>query len=231
MQTIDEIALNPETSVSYEIGIKGSALDGLVRGSLAIYDETYDNYQANFTDQTGNPPALVTRLINAGKVSSKGIEGDVTVRPARDLSLSLSFTRSDAKVESFNCPTGAPVSCNINGQPLPFAPKGKIYLDGEYTVHVLSDYDLRLSSDYSYQTKTQFSLAETPDTIQKAYGIWNASVALVGLQNGWTVRGVVKNIANQHYSTAVAYGALAGVVRFVPRDNDRYAGFTIRKDF
>ena len=231
MQPTDEISLNPETSVAYEIGAKGSILDGMVRGSLAIYDETYDNYQANFTDQTGTPPALVTRLINAGKVSSKGVEGDVTVRPMRDLLLSLSFTSSDAKVETFNCPVGAPVSCNINGKTLPFAPKTKIYLDTEYTAHVLTNYDLRLATDYSYQTKTQFSLAETPDTVQKAYGVWNASAALVGLENGWTVRGIVKNIANQHYSTAVAYGALAGVVRFVPRDNDRYAGLSVRKDF
>ena len=56
-------------------------------------------------------------------------------------------------------------------------------------------------------------------------------MALVGLQNGWTIRGVAKNIGNQHYSTAIAYATLAGVARFVPRDNDRYAGIIVRKDF
>jgi iron complex outermembrane receptor protein len=231
MQAIDEIALNPETSTAYEAGVKGSAFDGHLQGALAIYDETYNNYQANFTDQTGNPPALVTRLINAGKVSSKGIEGDLTVRPTQDLRFFVAFTRSDAKVDSFNCPVGAPVSCNINGKPLPFAPKGKAYVDAEYTTHPFSGWDLQFSTDYSYQDKTQFSLAETPDTVQKAYGIWNAGVALVGLQNGWTVRGIVKNIGNQHYSTAVGYAALAGVVRFVPRDDARYTGIIVRKDF
>ena len=104
-------------------------------------------------------------------------------------------------------------------------------MDAEYTSHLIDNYDLRFSTDYSYQSKTQFSLSETPDTIQKPYGIWNAGVALVGLNNGWTVRGIVKNIANQHYSTAIGYSALAGVVRFVPRDDDRYAGIVVRKDF
>lgn len=231
MQAIDESALNPETSVAYEIGVKGTALDGLIQGSLSIYDETYNNYQANFIDQTGNPPALITRLINAGKVSSKGIEGDLTAHPTRDLRLGLSFTRGDAKVDSFNCPAGAPVSCNINGQPLPFAPKSKAYFDAEYTTHPFSNWDLQYSTDYSYQDKTQFSLAETPDTVQKAYGIWNAGVALVGLENGWTVRAVAKNIGNQHYSTAIGYGTLGGVARFVPRDDSRYAGVIVRKDF
>ena len=46
-------------SKAVEIGIKGSALDGILSGALAIYDERYDNYQANFTDQTGTPPAQI----------------------------------------------------------------------------------------------------------------------------------------------------------------------------
>jgi iron complex outermembrane receptor protein len=231
MQAIDEIALNPETSVAYEIGLKGTAFDGHVRGSLALFDEQFDNYQANFTDQTGNPPALVTRLINAGKVSSKGFEGDLAILPVRDLRFNVAFTVSDAKVDSFNCPVGAPVSCNINGKRLPFAPASKAYVDGEYTTHPLTDWDVVFQSDYSYSDKVQFSLAETPDTVQKAYGIWNASVALIGHTNGWSLRGVVKNIGNQHYSTAIAYGAVAGVVRFVPRDDHRYFGVVLRKEF
>ncbi len=232
MQAIDEIALKPETSTAYELGVKGSLLDGHVSGALALYSETFRNYQANFTDQTGTPPALVTRLINAGKVSSKGIEGDVSVRVTRDFKVDGAFTIEDAKVKHFNCPAGAPVSCDIDGEPLPFAPDFKAYVNAEYTVRApIPGVDLVLQSDYSYQSKTQFSLAETPDTVQKAYGVWNASVALVGLENGWTVRGIVKNIANTRHAAGVGYGALAGVVRFVPRDDRRYGGIMVRKAF
>jgi iron complex outermembrane receptor protein len=232
MQAIDEIALKPETSTAFEAGVKGSILDGHVSGALAIYDEQFKNYQANFQDQTGTPPALVTRLINAGKVSSKGIEGDVSVRFTRDFKVDSAFTIEDAKVKHFNCPVGAPVSCDIDGQPLPFAPDFKAYVNGEYTVRTpVPGFDLVLQSDYSYQSKVQFSLAETPDTVQKAYGIWNASIALVGLENGWTIRGLVKNITDKHHAAGVAYGALAGVVRFVPRDDSRYGGVIVRKEF
>jgi iron complex outermembrane receptor protein len=231
MQAIDEIALKPETSKSIEAGIKGSAFNGRVQGSLAIYDTKYDNYQANFNDIAGTPPAIVTRLINAGKVSSKGVEGDMTARPMTDVRLAFSFARTDAKVDDFLCPPGSPVSCNVNGQPLPFAPKWKLHGEAGYTQHLSSAWDVQYTTDYSWQDKTQFSLSETPDTIQPAYGIWNADIAFIGLDNGWTVRGIVKNIANQHYSSAIGYGTLAGVLRFVPRDNDRYAGVSLRKDF
>ena len=229
MQALDEIALKPETSTSAEIGIKGSLLQGRLSGAVAIFDTKFENYQANFTDIVAG--GFVTRLINAGSVSSRGIEGDFSARPTEALRLGLAFARTDAKVDSFTCPTGSPVSCNINGQPLPFAPKLKVHVDADYTAHLSSDWDLQLSTDYSWKDKTQYSLAETPDTVQKAYGIWNAGIALLGVSNGWQVRGVVKNIANEHYSPLVGYGSVAGVVRFVPRDNDRYWGATLRKDF
>ena len=229
MQAIDEISLKPETSTAYEAGVKGSVLDGKLSGSLAIFDTKFQNYQANFTDIVAG--GFVTRLINAGDVSTKGFEGDFTARPIDGLRLGFSFARTDAKVDNFICPTGSPVSCNINGQPLPFAAKWKTHYDADYTTRFNDDFNLNLSTDYSWKSKTQYSLAETPDTVQGSYGIWNAGIGLVGVKNGWSVRGVVKNIGNQHYSPFVGYGSVAGVVRFVPRDNDRYYGMTLRKDF
>jgi iron complex outermembrane recepter protein len=231
MQAIDEIALKPETSKSYELGIKGSLFDGKLQGALALYDTKFDNYQANFTDTTGTPPAIITRLINAGKVSSRGIEGDFTARPVSGLRLGFAFASSDAQVDRFNCPVGSPVSCNIDGKPLPFAPKLKTHSEAEYTMSLNSAFDLQFATDYSWKDKTQYALAQTADTIQPAYGIWNASVALLGVDNGLSVRALAKNIGNQHYSPSMGGGTLAGLVRFVPRDNDRYYGVSIRKEF
>jgi iron complex outermembrane receptor protein len=89
----------------------------------------------------------------------------------------------------------------------------------------------RLNTDYNWQSKTQYQLAETADTIQPAYGIWNASVGLIDTHDGWAVRFLVKNITDQHYSSYLSHGDLAGVVRWVPRDDDRYVGVNVHKDF
>ncbi|WP_198577476.1 TonB-dependent receptor [Caulobacter hibisci] len=119
MQAIDEISLKPETSDSYEAGIKGTALGGRFVGALAIFKTDYENYQANFTDVTGTPPAIISRLINAGSVSSQGVEGDFTLRPAQGLKLGFSFAYTDATVEHFNCPTGAACPSPRSGRPIP----------------------------------------------------------------------------------------------------------------
>lgn len=228
---LDEIPLKPETSDSFEGGIKGSLANRLISYSLAIFTTKFHNYQANFNDVVGNPPAQVSRLINAGTARSRGVELDATVRPIEGLTLDFSGAYTDAKVIHFNCPAGAPTSCNIDGQPLPYAPKWKLYGNAAYRIPLNGDLGLELQSDVSWRSDTQFSLAETPGTIQPGYAIWNASVALLGEQNGWQVRAYVKNITDHHYATFLANGTFAGIVRYVPRDDSRFFGLLARKDF
>jgi iron complex outermembrane receptor protein len=229
MAAVNVPPLNPETSNDYEAGIKSQLFDHKLQADLSIFEEDFNNYQANFTQEVAG--GLVTNLINAGSVTSRGVEGQFTARPIEPLTLDADVAYDDAHVVNFFCPPGSPQSCAINGQPLPFAPKWKMHLEGDYKVPVNADWAVGLESDYNWQSKTQYQLTETPDTVQPAYGIWNASIGLLGDKNGWSFRVLVKNILDQHYSPYIAYGDLGGVVRWVPRDNDRYFGFNIHKDF
>jgi iron complex outermembrane receptor protein len=227
-QPLDEIALAPETSNSFEVGAKGATLDHKLTYALAVYSTTFNNYQANYNDIVDG--AQVTRLINAGRVGTKGVELDIGLHPVHGLSFDTSVAYDDAKVQQFNCPVGAPSSCLINGQPLPFAPRWKLYQNIAYRFAVVPGADLELQTDVELKSATQYQLTETPSTIQPAYAIWNASVAIIG-KEGWQLRAYVKNLTNTHYSDYLSNGTIGGTVRFVPRDDDRYAGFVVRKDF
>jgi iron complex outermembrane receptor protein len=228
MEAFDAEPLNPETSRSYEIGLKGRTADHLVTFSLAAYLTEFKGFQANSQDLYLG--ALVTRLINAGEVSSRGVEADLTLRPFDGLSLSGSAAYNDAHIDRFLCPPSAGGSCaNIDSQPLPFAPAWKVFVDGSYTFLLTDELSLQVQTDYSWKDATQYSISQTPDTIQPSYGIWGASVALLGDQ--WQVRGLVKNIANTQYSPFIFHSAAAGVSRIVPRDNRRYFGVSASIDF
>jgi iron complex outermembrane recepter protein len=226
---LDEIALSPETSQSFEIGLKGATADRSFSYSLALFNTTFHGYQANFTDTVGG--AAVARLINAGTVRTRGVEADVTLRPTKGFTVDISTAYTDATVRQFNCPVGAPVSCNINGEPLPFAPKVKIYINGAYRFALTDRLSAEIQSDVSFSSKVQFQLSETPDTVQPAYAIWNASVALLRPGNGWQLRAYVKNLTNTHYAAYMGQGTYAGNTRFVPRDDVRYGGLLLRKEF
>jgi len=83
MQPRDTGALKPETSDAYEIGLKSTALDNRLVANLALFHTDYDDYQANFFDTVANQ--VVTRLVNAGKVKTQGVELDASLQVTSQL--------------------------------------------------------------------------------------------------------------------------------------------------
>lgn len=228
MQPRDTEALKPETSDAYEIGLKSTALDNRLTANLAVFHTDYDNYQANFYDTVANQ--VVTRLVNAGKVKTQGVELDASFQATSRLKLSTAVAYTKARVDHFNCPAGAAASCNIDGGRLPFTPDWKTYLRADYVIPLDNGLDVELSSDYSWQDAVQFSLDQNPDTVQGAYGIWNASIALADYNDGWRVALLGKNLGDKSYAQMLASGG-DYIYRSVPRDDGRYFGVQLRKDF
>ncbi|CAD5109505.1 TonB-dependent receptor [Zestomonas carbonaria] len=228
MQPRDTDALKPETSDSYEIGLKSSAWDNRLVANLAVFHTDYDNYQANFFDTVANQ--VVTRLINAGSVKTQGVELDWSLQATRALKLSGALAYTKARVDHFNCPPGAAANCNIDGGRLPFTPDWKSYVRADYVIPLEGGLDLELATDFSWQDEVQFSLDQNPNTVQGAYGIWNASIALADYNQGWRVALLGKNLADKSYAQALASGG-SHIYRAVPRDDQRYFGIQVRKDF
>jgi len=221
--------LSPETSNAYEIGLKSRAFDNRLQLDVAGFITDFNNFQANSTQIIAG--ALVTNLVNAGQVTSRGVEFDAIAKPAAGLTIDFNGAYDDAHIVNFPCPPGSAISCQVNGEPLPFAPRWKFHTEGDYRTPITDRFDLDLNTDYNWQSRTQYQLAETADTIQPAYGVWNAALGLIDTHSGWTTRLLVKNLLDQHYSSYLSHGNLAGVVRWVPRDDDRYVGVNVHKDF
>jgi iron complex outermembrane receptor protein len=216
----DTGALKPETSDSYEVGLKSRFFNNMVRFNIAGFLDKFRNYQVNFFDTYNGSP--VTRLINAGRVSTRGTEFDLSVQPTKAFTLAVSGAYTDARVDQFICPAGTNSSCQINGGPLPYAPKWKGNVRASYLVPLGGDLAVRLSTDANAQSKVQYSINQTVTTIQPSFGIWNAGIGLVS-GDKWEVNFIVKNITDKSYSTNLStFGQ--GVVRWVPRDDHRYVG-------
>jgi iron complex outermembrane receptor protein len=211
------------------VGLKSSLLGNRVTANFDLFEQDFRDYQANFASEVAG--GITTRLINAGQVSTRGAEGDITARPIRNFDLGVNFAYTEARVDEFNCPPGAATSCDINGEPLPFSPRWKVASHARYDLPLTDSYDVSAATDFDWQSATQYQLTETPDTVQKAYGIWNGSVTLANAPGAWRVTALVKNILDTHYSEYLVYGDLGGVVRYVPRDDSRYYGIEVRKDF
>jgi iron complex outermembrane receptor protein len=228
MSPSQDNVLRPETSRSVEVGLKSTWMENRLRLNLAVFDTQYADYQANVPDLVNG--AIVTRLINAGEVSTKGVELDLTARATPELTLNASVANIIARVKNFNCPPAAAVSCNINGQPLPYSPDWKGNLRGRYTMPVGGTFAMDLNVDYSWQSKVQYDLTQSPDAIQPAYGILNASIGLAHSAQGWRVSLLAKNLANKSYASFLQNSG-TNINRYVPRDDQRYFGVNARYEF
>ncbi|MGI4840771.1 MAG: TonB-dependent receptor [Janthinobacterium lividum] len=228
MQPRDTGALKPETSNNWELGLKATSFDNRLTTNLAVFHSEYDNYQANFYDTVAGQ--VVTRLINAGSVSTEGVEADYALQASRNLKLSGALAYTRARIDSFACPAGAAASCNVNGKTLPFSPDWKSYVRADYSIPLDNGLDVELSTDYNWQSEVQYDISQNPDTKQGAYGIWNASVALADYNNGWRVALLAKNLTDKSYSPLLASGT-GYIYRAVARDDQRYFGVQLRKDF
>ena len=228
MNPLETNVLMPEISKDIELGSKSTFFDRRFLFNVALYHDKVSNYQANEPDIVAG--AVVTRLINAGTVSTRGVEIDAIVRPTDALTLTANYAYTDARIDNFNCPAGAGTACEVNGKPLPFAPKNKFSGRADYVMPVTSDMDASFDVEYTYQSSQQSSIRETQATILPGYGIWNAGVTLNNSENGWSVRLLVRNIANKHYYTD-RIEAFGGLIGQMPRDFNRYFGVNIHKDF
>ncbi len=227
MTPTQDNVLAPEKSNSYEVGLKTTLADGAVRLNVAAFDATYSGYQANVPDLVGG--VIVTRLINAGDVSTQGLEADLTARPTQRLTINASAASTRARVKHFNCPPNAAASCNIDGKPLPFAPDLKFSLRANYVQSLSDAYTLEWGADATYTSKTNFDLTQQPDSVQPAYTIFNASVALESVA-GWRLTLSGKNLGNKSYGTFIQSSG-SNINRYVPRDDQRYFGIDARYDF
>ncbi|QKS01078.1 TonB-dependent receptor [Sphingomonas sp. CL5.1] len=222
----------PEKSNAYEAGLKTRLFDRRLTLNLAAFYAEYDNYQANFLDIVAGQ--VVTRLTNAGSVSTRGIEMDFNAAVTDNFSLSGGFNYTDAHINKFICPAGTVVTCAdaINGKPLPFAPKykGTATVDWRLPLN-LQGFNVDLNSSVTYQSKTNFDINQNPYSYQNPYAIWDAGITLRTADDKYALSFLVKNITNKQFVIQRIPNGTSFMRQITPRDAERYVGVTARMNF
>ena len=234
--------LSAETADSYEGGLKTRLFDGQVTLNLAGYYAKYKNFQAN------NPDFVlgqrITRFSNAGTVSTRGFEVDMVYRPSNDFSLSGGVAYTDAKVDRFKLPPGAPLTDQVpDGTVLPFSPKFKGSLGANYTIRTGGFADVELGAQGSYQSSQLSLLVASPlirnNSVIKSYGLLDLTIALVDADNRFRISFLAKNVFDTSFAASIVDGGPLSAGNtgsssyryLIPREADRYFGINARFNF
>lgn len=147
---------DPEFNWTYEIGVKGSWLNGAITADLNAFFIDWSKIQIPVLDQSQAPPVAVTR--NLGDAQSKGMEAQFYVRPVRSLTAGFGVSYTDANyTKAVNAgfarfPAFAP-SGDVSGNALQATSKWQLTGSLDYREQVFADFTGFIRGDVSYRTK------------------------------------------------------------------------------
>ena len=226
MSDTDTLPIGKESSDAYELGYKYASSN--IVFNAAIFRTDIDGFQANNSELLDG--VTITRLTNAGSVTTEGYEFDFMWQVNDNFSLTGGLSKVDAEVDKFNCPD---VDCvGGAGADLPFSPDLKYSVTGEYFWE-LDDMDVIFNGSYVY-TDEMFVGApgafatENDPAVLPDYGIINASVAFSFSDDAYRISLIGKNLTDESFVTTYS----GDNFRYqVPRDADRYFGIQLRAKF
>jgi iron complex outermembrane recepter protein len=229
----DNTPVAPEKSTSWEVGFKSQFLDRRLTINMTAYDTTFKGYQTSSNGVDGSGPPV---LRSAGKLFTKGIEGEVIVRPVNGVKLSGNFLFADNKFgDLFLSATN-----NIRGGNPLNAPETKWGLTGSYDFGV-GEWGVNLNANYTWTGETLFTnLADANNRnsiwLRESFGVANAAVNVSTPDDRIKLGIYVKNLFNKHYVAGLrrisgSVGGAGAVAQALPRDFDRYAGASLTFKF
>ncbi len=224
----DSAPISEETSDSLELGYKYTS--GSLILNAAIFQTDISDFQANNFDCSDG--TCITRLTNAGDVSTSGVELDFTWRPVENLTVFGGFASIDAEIDEFNCPVGARSCSSRSGLAVPFAPDLKYSLMAEYVIP-MDGMDIILNGSLVHTDEQVATLpgndgSENPAAVLPEYDIVNASIAFSFDEDRYRISLIGKNLGDEQYVTTYSGD---GFRYQVPRDAERYFGAAFKASF
>ncbi|WP_417621068.1 TonB-dependent receptor [Parasphingorhabdus sp.] len=228
------LSFEPEEVDSYEIGYKGSLLDGALNIALAGFYTDYKNVQipGSVACTVAGLPSFCGVINNAGKATLKGIEFEANARLGEDLlasgdrvNLSGALGYIDAQYDEY--------ITDVGGVPTDVAEFRSVQNTPEWTASgtfaystPVGDGDLYLGTTLSYRSKTnQFEIAN-PYIDQKGFALWDANLVYNAPDKRWSIGLHGKNLTNKRYKTSgytfVAADPTTGVI--IPGANGQPVG-------
>ncbi|MFV3076971.1 TonB-dependent receptor [Niveispirillum fermenti] len=193
----------PEYATQYELGQKGSFLDGRVVWNNTIYLMKYTDLQ---TRRTLPNLSIVTE--NAGKATIKGYETYLSWRLFAGARMTATYGYTDATFDRFEPEPGE----DYAGNRLSRTPKHKIVLSPSYETGFADGSSLLFAADYRYESMIFDDNANDGPERRPATHFVDGRIVYTAASGQWTASLWGKNLTNEVTRTfqAVFLGANFG---------------------
>jgi iron complex outermembrane receptor protein len=209
-EVADFLSFDPETVDSYEVGYKGSLMDGALYLALAGFYMDYTDVQipGSVACNAGGVATFCGVISNAGKAEFKGVEFETNARLGRDfltagdrLNLIGSLGYIDAQYKEY--------ITNIGGVPTDVAEFREVQntpaWNGSATLAYTTpagDGDLHVGSTVSFKSKTYQFEVPNPYFDQGGYTLLDANIVYTAPGDRWSIGLHGKNLTDKQYKTS-----------------------------
>ncbi|MEM9622195.1 MAG: TonB-dependent receptor [Pseudomonadota bacterium] len=212
------LLFDPETSDSYEIGLKGDFLDKRLRINAAVFITDFEDFQANTFVGTG------FILQNAGEIQTRGFELEVFALPAEWLTITSGVSYVDAEYDSFvggacvRTPYGSEVDageasfpdvCDSSGNTVPATPEWTVYGSAQVQQRMQSGDLFYAQLDINWRDENPSGVDNDPNKYADAYTLTNLRLGYRFGADRYDVSLWGKNIFDEDYTN----GAFNSVIR------------------
>jgi len=196
----------PETTTSYEAGVKADLFDRRARISADVFHYDVKNQQLSAVGGQNN----ATQLVSAKKATGQGVELNLDAYLLPTLLVTLNGSVNFTKIKDPNLAVARCASCTptdpagpipntvlVNGNPLPQAPKYVANVTARYGIPVANGGEYFVFTDWSYRSRVNFFLYESKEFTGKAMTIGGLRAGYDWADGKYEVAAFVRNITNQ----------------------------------
>jgi outer membrane receptor protein involved in Fe transport len=229
------VVVPEETVDSFEVGAKGSFLDGRLTMDVALYYYQYDNFQTTVAVDAGPGQPPVFELVNGGTADSKGIEFGFTANPFAGMELFGTYAYNRGR---FNEEDEAGNAQLFGGNQFRLSPDHSFSIGFNYEQE--ADFGTWfLTPTFTWKDKVYFedenqdaydvidpatgtAVYSVPGVSQDAVGLMNVRAGVRLMENRLTVQAYAENLFDKEYiidagNTGGSFGIptfIAGTPRF-----------------
>jgi iron complex outermembrane recepter protein len=195
---------------NYEVGLKGAL--GIFSGSIGAYYLTYDNFQVSIVLPNGT-----TQTQSAGSATNKGVEAELTIKPASWFSVFGNIGYIDGGID--NKPT---IAANFRGAKFRLQPE--VQASGGFTINApFGGATFFATPSVTYRSKMFFEIPNNPLIAQDAVTLINVNAGIRFGGSRFEVSAFARNLLNEDYLLdAGNTGGAFGIPSFIPAEPRLY---------
>ncbi|PWS26897.1 hypothetical protein DHW03_12790 [Pedobacter yonginense] len=167
------VSYKPEYSNNFEIGSKNTFLNNLLTLNVSAFYIRLTDAQVPVLIL----PDAVTVTRNAGKLTSKGLEAELSAKPFKGFNVDYNFGYTDAKYTSLQLPQNGAIA-NLDGNRQLYTPNltSMLALQYSYEVDKTSKLNLVARGEWAFTGNQFYDLGNNIQ--QKGYNLYNAKIGV-----------------------------------------------------